>query len=142
MMQAMMRVRELYEAGETRGALEAFLESRAGDVFRGVLDFLTARGEFDQAVADADTFLNVEIPAAIGWPFTPERAAQLRMPVLSILGIHSPERPQLAHRALKEWVPQTELATLPDAEHAMPLFDPPGIARVLADYFRRHPIGS
>src|SRR5215467_9960263 len=44
MMQAMMRVRELYEAGETRGALEACLESRAGDVFRGVLDFLTARG--------------------------------------------------------------------------------------------------
>lgn len=142
MMQSMLRVRELFEAGDRRGALTAFLDTRAGDTFRGALDYLTARGEFEQAIKDADTFLGVEIPAAIGWPFNPERAAQLKMPVLSMLGVRSPERPQLAHRALTEWVPQTELVTLPDAEHAMPLFDPPGIARVLAGYFARHPIKS
>lgn len=140
MMQAMLRVRELFEAGDRRGALTAFLESRAGDAFRGVLEFLTERGEFEQAMKDADTFLGVEIPAAIGWHFNPQLAAQLKMPVLSVLGVHSPDRPQLAHKALVEWVPQTELLTLPGAEHAMPLFDPPGIAQALVGYFARHPI--
>ena len=29
---------------------------------------------------------------------------------------------------------------LPNAEHALALMDPPGIAKALADYFVRHPM--
>jgi 3-oxoadipate enol-lactonase len=118
----------------------AFLETRAGGAFRGVLDWLTTTGEFDQAIKDSDTFLQIEMPAAYRWNFTPEDAKRIKQPVLSILGAHSPERAQKVHEILKGWIPQTETATLPNAEHALPLMDPPGIAEALAAWFARHPL--
>ena len=130
-------VRAISRAGDDRGALLHFLRSRAGQAFSGVLEFLEASGELDQAVADAKTFLNVEIPAAFRWGFTPADAGRIRRPVLSVLGSHSPERPQKVHRALCTWVPQTELLTLAGAEHALPMMNPPELAAGLASYFDR-----
>jgi pimeloyl-ACP methyl ester carboxylesterase len=139
-MEGMRKVGEIYESGDRRGALLAFLETRAGQAFRGVLDWLTTTGEFDQAVRDADTFLQVEMPAAYAWSFTPQDGARLKQPVLSILGAHSPERAQRVHEIFKKWVPQTETAVLPEAEHALPLMDPPGIAKAVADWLARYPM--
>jgi pimeloyl-ACP methyl ester carboxylesterase len=141
-LQGMARVQQIFQSGDRRAALAAFLETRAGDAFRGVLDWLLKTGEFDQAVADADTFLQVEMPAAFRWEFTPQDAARIKQPVLSILGSHSPERAQKVHAVLKQWVPQTETLVLANADHALPLMDPPGIARELADYFARYPMGA
>ena len=134
------KVISIYQSGDVRGALLEFLQSRAGESFAGVLEWLSTSGEFDQAVVDAPTFLEVELPAAFQWSFGPTSAARLDQPVLSVLGGHSPERPQKVHRVLSEWVPQTELLTLDHAEHALPLMDPPGIAAALATYLRRHPL--
>jgi pimeloyl-ACP methyl ester carboxylesterase len=139
-MEGMQKVNEIYASGDKRGALMAFLETRAGGSFRGVLDWLTTTGEFDQAIRDSDTFLQIEMPAAYRWNFTPDDAKRIKQPVLSILGAHSPERAQTVHEVLKEWVPQTETATLPNAEHALALMDPPGIAEALAAWFARHPL--
>jgi pimeloyl-ACP methyl ester carboxylesterase len=138
--EGMAKVQEIYASGDRRGALLAFLETRAGQAFRGVLEWLTTTGEFDQAVRDADTFLQVEMPAAFAWSFDPETAGRIKQPVLSILGAHSPERAQHVNKIFQQWVPQTETTVLPDAEHALPLMDPPGIAKALADWFARHPI--
>jgi pimeloyl-ACP methyl ester carboxylesterase len=136
----MNHVQQVYESGDRRAALEAFLETRAGDFVRGVLDFLLKTGEFDRAVADADTFLEVDMPAAFAWEFTPEDAARIAQPVLSVLGAHSPERAQKVHELLKEWVPQTETKVLANAEHALPLMDPPGMAAVVLEFLSRHPM--
>jgi pimeloyl-ACP methyl ester carboxylesterase len=137
----MKKVNEIFETGDRRGALMAFLETRAGGAFREVLDWLTETGEFDQAVRDADTFLQVEMPAAYAWSFTPEDAGRIEQPVLSILGVQSPERAQKVHQILKQWVPQTEEVYLENAEHALPLMDPPGIAKTLAEWLAKHPMG-
>jgi pimeloyl-ACP methyl ester carboxylesterase len=139
-LEGMARVQQIYGTGDRRGAIRAFLETRAGDAFRGVLDWLVKTGEFDQGVADFDTFLQVEMPAAYCWTFTREDAAQIKQPVLSILGAHSPERSRKVHEVLVQWVPQTEKLVLPNAEHALPLMDPPGIAQALADFFARNPM--
>lgn len=139
-MAGMAEVRRIYESGDKRAALEAFLETRAGDAFRGVLDWILKSGEFDQAVADADTFLLVEMPAAFAWTFTPEDAARLRQPLLSVLGAHSPQRAQRVHQVLQRWVPQTETLVLPNADHALPLMDPPGIAAAVAAWLGRNPM--
>jgi pimeloyl-ACP methyl ester carboxylesterase len=141
-MAGMDNVNELARQGDKRAALEAFLETRAAGAFRGVLDFLTQSGEFEQAVRDADTFLNIEMPAAYRWNFTPEIAAGLKPPVLSILGSHSPERARGVQEVLEKWVPQTQEAILPNAEHALPLMDPPGIARVIVEWCSRYPIAA
>ena len=138
--EAMDRVYEIFDSGDRRGALLAFLETRAGDAFRGVLDWLTTTGEFDQAVRDADTFLKVEMPAAFAWDFTPDDARRITQPVLSILGVHSPDRARRVHEILAQWVPQTEEVVLPNAEHALALMDPPGIAKALAGWLARHPM--
>ena len=49
-------------------------------------------------------------------------------------------RAQKVHDVLTAWIPQTEKFVLPDAEHALPLMDPPGIAKALADWFSRYPM--
>ena len=138
--EGMERVNEIYASGDARGALNEFLETRAGSAFREVLDWLTKTGEFDQAVRDADTFLHVEIPAAFQWRFTPDDARRITQPVLSVLGAHSPERALKVHEILKQWVPQTETLVLPRADHALPLMDPPGIAEAVAGWFSKYPI--
>lgn len=138
--EGMAEVNEIYATGDARGALLAFLETRAGQAFREVLDWLTTTGEFDQAVRDADTFLNVEMPAAFAWVFTPEDARRITQPVVSILGSHSPERAQKVHSILKTWVPQTETLVLERADHALPLMDPPGIAQALAKWLAKYPL--
>lgn len=137
-MAGMAHVQQIYETGDRRAALRAFLETRAGEAFRDVLNFLTQTGEFEQAIRDADTFLLVEMPAAYRWNFTRQDAARIKQPVVSILGAHSPGRAQKVHQILQEWVPQTETLILPNAEHALPLMDPPGIAQALTDYFGQH----
>lgn len=131
----MEKVWELSRNGDKRGALLAFLHSRVGQAFSGVLEFLEKSGEFDQAVADADTFLQVEMPSAFRWSFTPADAARIHQPVLSVLGSESPERPQKVHRVLCEWVPQTQLLVLEHAEHALPMMNPPEVAAGLASFF-------
>src|SRR5262249_29068648 len=136
----MQRVQQIYQTGDKRAALLAFLETRAGEAFREVLDWLQTTGEFDQAVKDADTFLLVEMPAAYAWTLTPADAKRITQPVVSILGAHSPGRAQKVHAILKEWVPQTETLTLPKAEHALALMDPPGIAIALAGWLSRYPM--
>jgi pimeloyl-ACP methyl ester carboxylesterase len=141
-MAGMQRVHQIYETGDKRAALLAFLETRAGEAFREVLDWLQTTGEFDQAVKDADTFLMVEMPAAYAWKFTPADAKRITQPVVSILGAHSPGRAQKVHAILKEWVPQTETLVLPNAEHALALMDPPGIAKALAGWLSRYPMSA
>jgi pimeloyl-ACP methyl ester carboxylesterase len=139
--EGMERVNQIFESGDRRGALTAFLETRAGNAFREVLDWLTTTGEFDQAVKDADTFLQVEMPASYAWSFTPEDARRIKQPVLSVLGVQSPERAQKVHQIFKQWVPQTEEVKLENAEHALPLMDPPGIAKTIAGWLAKHPMG-
>src|SRR5438105_1734977 len=68
-LEGMARVNEIYAAGDRRGALLAFLQTRAGEAFRDVLNFLQTTGEFEAAVRDADTFLQVEMPASYRWEF-------------------------------------------------------------------------
>lgn len=139
-LEGMAKVNEIYATGDKRGALQAFLQTRAGEAFRDVLDFLLKTGEFETAVRDADTFLQIEMPASYRWEFSPQKASQLKVPVLSILGAHSPVRAQKVEEFLISWIPHTEKLVLPGAEHALPLMDPPGIAAALATWFAKYPM--
>jgi len=139
-MEGMRRVAAIYDSGDVRGALTTFLETRAGAAFREVLDWLTRSGEFEQAVRDAGTFLKVEMPSAYAWEFTPAEAKRITQPTLSVLGSHSPVRAQKVHEVLCQWVPQTETMTLTNAEHALPLLDPPGMAASFVEYLAKHPM--
>ena len=134
---------ELYESGDIAGALEAFGQAVVGPGFREALDSTLDEGWFEQAIADADTLFQVELPAMWNWRFTPEMAAGLTQPVLSVLGADSgtidPSAPE-EHELLQAWMPQTESFILPRATHGLQLMNPAAMAEGLARFFERHPM--
>ena len=46
-------------------------------------------GAFAQAVADADTFFRIELPALEQWSFTQAEAGRITQPVLAVVGADS-----------------------------------------------------
>ena len=81
-----------------------FLTTPAGAAFACVMAPLidryqiieqTVPGGIAQAVKDAGTFFETEVPGAPSWTFGPEQAAAITCPVLSVLGTRS--SPQLDH---------------------------------------------
>src|SRR6202011_645138 len=56
-MEGMQKVESIYRTGDRRAALTAFLETRAGQACRGVLDWLAASGGVDQAGREAEPVL-------------------------------------------------------------------------------------
>jgi pimeloyl-ACP methyl ester carboxylesterase len=141
--EAIQPVLELYEAGDVDGAVTAFGQMVAGPDFRPAIDRVLAPGWFEQAVRDIDTFFQVELPAMAQWQFTPEMAARIGCPVLSVLGGESHTVDPWAeeeHALLQAWMPQTESFVLPGVTHALQLMDPAGMAAGLAAFFARHPM--
>jgi pimeloyl-ACP methyl ester carboxylesterase len=141
--EALRPIEQLYEKGDLAGAILAFGRTVAGPGFREAIDRVMAPGWFEQAVADLDTFFQVELPAMNGWQFTPEMASRIAQPVLSVLGSESPEIDPWAeeeHALLQAWMPQTEAFVLPGATHGLQMMNPAGMAEGLARFFARHPI--
>jgi pimeloyl-ACP methyl ester carboxylesterase len=134
---------ELYECGDIAGALEAFGQAVVGPGFREAIDSTLAQGWFEQAIADADTLFQIELPAMWDWRFTREMAAGITQPVLSVLGADSgtidPSAPE-EHELLQAWMPQTESFILPRATHGLQLMNPAGMAEGLTRFFERHPM--
>jgi len=134
----------LYEAGEKEAATDGFLRWAIGPRYREFVDRLLPGG-YAQAVADADTFFSVELPALQTWRFTREDAERISQPVLSVLGEESvkywPGWPEV-HARVQEWLPQAEPFVLSGANHALQEMDPRGIAEAMDAFFARHPVPS
>jgi 3-oxoadipate enol-lactonase len=134
----------LYDAGEKEAATDAFIRWALGPDYRGFLDRLFPGG-YAQAVADADTWFAVELPALGEWRFTREDAGRITQPVLAVLGSESakdwPGWAEAQARVL-EWMPQAEPFVLAGANHALEEMDPRGVAEALAAFVARHPIAA
>jgi pimeloyl-ACP methyl ester carboxylesterase len=127
-----------HRAGDPAGAVDVWLRGVAGPGYRATLDRVLP-GAFDQAVADAGTFFDQELPAVRGWSFGPEDAARVRQPVLAVLGGGSRDVSpafEQRHRLLLEWLPDARPFVLPGATHLLHVDDPGGMATALADFFR------
>jgi pimeloyl-ACP methyl ester carboxylesterase len=140
--EAMGPVLRMYEAGNKTVAVDRFLQTVVGPDYRGVLDRVLP-GAFAQAVADADTFFRIELPALERWSFTPAEAGRITQPVLAVLGADSHtlwEGWVEGHHLVQAWLPQTEAFVLQGATHGLQLIDPRGMAAGLASFFARHPL--
>lgn len=133
---------QLYRSGDKSAAIDTFLRGVCGPDYRAILD-QALPGAFDQAVADANTFFDQELPALQQWSFTPEKAQRIVQPVLAVMGAKSKdldpiweERQQL----LLSWLPSAEPFILPDATHLLQVQNPRGMAEGLAAFFARHPL--
>jgi pimeloyl-ACP methyl ester carboxylesterase len=133
-----------YRAGDRAEAVDIWMRGVAGPGWRRVLDDALP-GAFDQAVADAGTFFDQELPAVQAWSFGPEEAARVTQPVLAVLGgdshLVSPvwgERQAL----LEAWLGDVEPFVLAGATHLLHLQRPQAMAEALAGFFARHPLTS
>ncbi len=128
---------------DTTALIDAFLEAR-GPGYRTTLDRVLP-GAFDQALRDAATTFDHDLPALLNWQFGDAEAGRIDRPVLSILGGDSEAlwpRFGETHRQLLAWWPHAEEALIPQATHLMMIQNPAGTAQAIADFLERHPISG
>jgi pimeloyl-ACP methyl ester carboxylesterase len=132
---------DLYQGGDTEGAVSAFTSAvLETDDWREQADRTLPAGWYERAIADANTFFEVEFPALAEWDFTAEMAARIKQPLLAVLGALSGPLSSEGHDLLKEWIPQAEPFILPDATHGLEYQNPRGAAEGLAAFLARHPM--
>ena len=139
---AMAPVFEAYRAGDKARAVDGFMRGVSGPDYRAVID-RALPGAFDQAVRDADTFFDQELPAVQQWTLRREDAARITQPILSVMGARSPQVSPIwmeRHQMVLAWFPKAEGFVLPDATHVLHVQHPRAVAEALAAFFARHPV--
>ena len=135
------RLVSYYRAGDRAGAVDLFLQGTCGPDYRAPLE-RAVPGAVDQAVADAPTFFEQELPALREWAFGPEEARRVRPPVLAVVGEKSGPVHRQRWDLLRAWLPQAESFALPGAGHLLHLQQPRAMAEALAAFFGRHPLAT
>ena len=135
---------EAYASGDHATALAIFMSAVTGlewERGRAVLE-ATVPGAVEQAIRDADTFFGVELPALSDWTFGAEQAARLDRPVLSVVG--SETQPVWVEVAefLRSALPQVDECTIDGAGHLLQIQRPEPVARGMAEFLDRYPIGG
>lgn len=128
---------EKYRAGDTAGAVDAFLQMVAGPNYRAALD-KTLPDAFNHAVTDADTFFGQELPAIYQWTFTREEGSRITQPTLAVIGEKSPGvSPIWTQRQdmLLNWLPNAQPFELRGATHLLQVQNPGDLAEALAKFF-------
>jgi pimeloyl-ACP methyl ester carboxylesterase len=137
--ESLARSIERYREADTATIVNEFLEAR----WPGYLAVLERAlpGALSQAMADAGTSFEHELPGLLGWHFGEAEARRISQPTLSMLGGESEalwSRFGETHRLLLAWLPNSEGFILPGATHFLQLEDPRSTAGALADFWARH----
>jgi pimeloyl-ACP methyl ester carboxylesterase len=122
-------------------AVDEFLQMR-WPAYRSALDRLLP-GALEQAVADASTCFETDIPAGLEWPFGEPQARRIQQPVLVVLGEKSIAlHPRFGetYRLLLSWLPNAEGVIVPDASHLVQMENPHAVAEALVDFLPHHPL--
>ena len=139
---AIAETRRRFAAGDAEGAVDDFLRRRFGADYRVRLERVVP-GAFDQALANARVSLELDMPGAADFRFGPAEARPITQPALVVLGADSDTlwpRFGETHRTLLEWLPHAEQYVLPNATHALQLWNPHSLAVRLVEFFMQHPL--
>ena len=127
---------QMYESGDKAAAVDTFMRVVCGNGYRVAVD-AGLPGAMEQAVAVADTFWGVELPAVGSWSFSQEDASRIKQPVFAVLGGNSeavwPGYGEIQQRLL-EWLPQAKPFVLPRATHLLQMENPRDMAEALAGF--------
>ena len=131
---------EMYGAGDKGGAVRAFLQLVGRSNSDEIID-KAAPGGVDQAMTDADTFFQIELPTLQEWSsFSGDEAKSIDAPVLFMLGEDSLPMFHEGRDLVRSWLPQTEVAIIPDACHLLQMENPAAVGEALTEFFSRHPM--
>ena len=133
---------DAYGRGDHAGAIAMFVSAASGldwDTCRAVLEE-SVPGIVTQAIKDADTFFGIELPALVEWTLSPEQAAAIHRPVLSVLGAKTgPMWVEIAEY-LRSSLPYVEEATIDGVGHLLQLQRPEPVARAIGAFLGRNAI--
>jgi pimeloyl-ACP methyl ester carboxylesterase len=135
-------VLDAYAAGQNEEAIAMFLTAVSGmpwDECRALLE-ARAPGMVVQAVKDAKTFFEVELPGLVRWKFGDEEAAKIRRPTLSILGGNTAPLWVEVAEFLRTNMPSVEERTIAGAGHLLHLEQPVPVAQAIAGFFDGNPM--
>jgi pimeloyl-ACP methyl ester carboxylesterase len=107
--------------------------------FRRVLGESLGPDACDRALAESRFFFADELPAVREWALDRDRAADLDRPVLLVRSAESGTNFHEMVSLLAGVLPRADVTTLHGVGHLMPLQDPDGVGRLIADFARRHP---
>jgi pimeloyl-ACP methyl ester carboxylesterase len=135
---------EAYGAGDKEDAMAGLISLASGlewETARAVIDDYVP-GSVAQAIADADTFCAVDLPALSAWDFGSDDAAAVSQPVLSVLGADSARLFVEGAALLRSWLPAVEDLTVEGVGHLLQIQRPGPVASGIAEFFARHPIAA
>jgi pimeloyl-ACP methyl ester carboxylesterase/quinol monooxygenase YgiN len=121
-----------YQAGDAEGAVHGFLALVGDRNWRATID-QTVPGAIDQAVKDAATFFETELPGPM-WSFGPEQAEAITCPVLSVLGNNSSALFVESRQLLHAWFPACQDADIAGATHLLQMQAPRPVAEAIAAF--------
>ncbi len=130
---------ERYRAGDRPGAVDLWMRGVAGADYKEAFERMLPNA-FAEAVADAPTFFEQELPAVQKWSFGDEDAKRIRQPALAVMGARSPQvSPVWEERQalLLRWLPQAEPFVLDGATHMLHLQNPRGMAEAISTFVSR-----
>jgi len=122
-------------AGDIADAADIFLRGVAGDTYRDHVRNRLGNDAHHQVVRDAEFFFTDELRAAHEWQIDDATAARITAPTLLVHGAETRRRTQAYAETiarLEQMLPSVEALELPGLGHAMPLEDPPAVARLIA----------
>ncbi len=131
---------EIYELGDHERAFAAFMTAVSGldwDTCHELLES-SAPGVTAQSVKDADTFFGVELPSLGTWDLTPDDAASIAQPVLSVLGAQTLPLWVEVAEYLRAGVPDLTDCTIDGAGHLLHAQRPDPVAEGIAQFLDRH----
>ena len=140
---ALLRSRDRFHEVGAEVAVDEFLRMRWPEYQEHLDNALP--GAAEQAVRDAATFFEADMPAGLDFRFGSEEARLVTQPVLLALGEKSVSldpRFRETYELLLSWLPNAEGFVLPDATHLLQVEHPRAMAEALAEFYGRHPLGD
>jgi len=131
-----------YAGGDHARALALFMTLVSGldwPTCRALLEDRTP-GAVAQAVADADTFFGVELPALTDWVFGSQQAAAIDQPTLSILGSRTEPLWLEVADFLRRSLPRVEELTIEGVGHLLHVQRSEPVARGMRDFLQQNAI--
>ena len=130
---AMAPLTDRYEAGDAKGAVHGFLALEGDRNWRATIE-RAVPGGIAQAVKDAATFFETEVPGVPEWTFGLEQAAAITCPVLSVLGSNSSPLFVEGRQLLHAWFRDCQDADIAGATHLLPMEAPGPVAAAIAAF--------
>lgn len=131
---------EAYAGGRPETAVATFLALVSGMDWDDCRLLLESRVPdiVVQAVEDAKTFFEVELPALTRWVFRRVEAGQIRQPTLSVLGSDTTPLWVDVARFLRTTLPRAEECTIDGVGHLLHLQQPEPVADAVAGFLARN----